>query len=328
MGALAAAIPALIGGIGSIVGNAMAPGAPGQGTGAMDPSQFGYGGGVKTDAQRQAEAAAAQATSVHNGNLAKLEEAKKIANANIQDIVNGKVTREQVAAAKAAIPGLEGAVADSGAKVQDANAAAANATRLIDIDQKRFQDLADVARGRESVTKDMKSGAAFLMGQGLDQANAQAMSQAASARGGGGNAALAQRAAMMAGAQNAQQAAQNAGILTAQESAQKAALELQNRDQAYREAMGYETARANALNANQQGSQTFQTTESQRKTGLATGAAAANTRKFENIASAGQSTATGVGTALAAGEKKPEPEKEPAAVDKPVKVVSTSQAMY
>lgn len=268
---LAAAAPAIsaiagLAGTGASVASAIQQGQnPGTAAldpnvGKMDPSGFGYGGGIQSTEQKQfsdafnttkaANDAATQKLASVQAELALAQAASK--KGFWQRTPEEKAALENMPKNAAQLPGLTAEAQKTGAAFKDAEAKFKGAPNLAESEANRFGGLADTARNRELTKADLtnynESRDAFKAGavnvdnaialqktaaegnapsvaqmqlrQGLDQANAQAAGMAAGARGGGGNLALAARQAQMQQGQNAMATNQQNAMLRASEMAQ------------------------------------------------------------------------------------------------------------
>jgi len=357
---LAAAAPAItaISGLASAgagVGSAIAQGQnPGTqpldpNVGQLNPAAFGYGGGIRSQAQDAAQGALA---STEQANMAAQQEAQRLqqeiaqAHQDLKDdpfkLGKGKDAGARLMRAMQQMPAAMQKAGKANEEFQKAKAAYDAAPNLAASEANRFGGIAQGARDRAPVQADLTgfnkargafdndqnvaqsmallqgaangtapSAAQATLQKGLDASNAGAASLAASARGGGGNLALAGLQAGQQQAQNSAAAGQDAAILRANEMAQarsafsqgalsaraqqlqaagldaqtamqQAQLELSSRQQSAQEAMGYEGLRQNAYGAQQQGAQSYQTNRARNQIDVATGNRSAQNEGFQN----------------------------------------------
>lgn len=221
--------------------------------GQMDQGAFGYGGGIQSPEQqalRGQHQAAQAANDEASQRLARIQQAIAAGQAASQKHPGFRSDAEN-----AAVAGMIQAARELGPATQEAQKAQIafkgidqqmqNAPNLAQSESDRYRGLAGAADARQGVQMNLDNynqsrgetqgalglarGAAegnapsvaqMQLRQGLDQSQAQAAGLAASARGGGGNLALASRAAQMQQGQNSMAANQQAAMLRANEMAQ------------------------------------------------------------------------------------------------------------
>jgi hypothetical protein len=246
-------------GTGASIANAASQGSnPGlqpidQSVGQMDPNAFGYGGGMLSPEQQalsqqnqQAQQAAQAARARQQEVQQKLQAAQAAANKppmmqtdadrQLASQLPGLMMQMQKATQEAAV--LDGKAKESQAQYDQApTLAASEANRMMGLAESADKregvqmnlDQYNQMRGEQQNAIGLMRGAAegtapsaaqATLQRGLDAANQGASSLAASAQGGGGNLALAGRAAMQQQGVNAMDASQQASILRANEMAQ------------------------------------------------------------------------------------------------------------
>jgi hypothetical protein len=335
--------------------------------GKMDPNAFQYGGGIQSPEIAAAQQAAAQAEAAHAAVVAEqtkwgklVERAEYIERmppsrrtpADMKIVANkAKYEAELIKAESRTQESLVG--------VNKARAAAKGGPSLAESEANRLGGLADAARSdqgpqvdltnynqtrgqaqaargaelealglsRDAAMGNAPSAAQATLQRGVDAANQGAASMAASARGGGGNLALAGLQAGQQQATNAAAAGQEASILRANEMAQarqafsdaairQRANELQAQgldektamDQAANEqatktrnaatGVAYEGLKSGVYGSQQSGKQAFQTGQAANDINVATGNRTAQDKGFENTQHAISTAFTAGGQAL------------------------------
>lgn len=257
--AVAAGVSAASGlaGTGMAIGNAMNQGnnagtAPiDQSVGQMDPNAFGYGGGIQSPEQQALRAQhqqAQQAAQAAQSNVSILQQEILQAQQDLKDdpfkMGKGKDAAVRMMRAMQQMPQAAQKAAAATTAFKAADQKMQNAPSLAQTEANRYRTAAGAADQRQGVQMDLgnynetrgdmqgalglaraaatgnaPSVAQMQLRQGLDQANSQAAGMAAGARGGGGNLALASRAALNQQGQNAMVTNQNAAMLRANEMA-------------------------------------------------------------------------------------------------------------
>ena len=224
-----------------------------QSMGQMDPNAFGYGGGIMSQQQQALSGdfqAKQQANQQATDDLARIQQAIQAGQAASKKGPWFRTPEEQAAVAAmpqamSQLPAASQRAQKAGVEFKDLSQKMQNAPNLAQSEADRYRNQAQAADQRQGVQMNLDnynqargqsqgalglaqaaaegnapSVAQMQMRQGLDQANNQAAGLAASARGGGGNLALAARAAQQQMGQNAMQGVQNAAMLRANEMAQ------------------------------------------------------------------------------------------------------------
>jgi hypothetical protein len=336
-------------------------------TGQMNSQAFGYGGGILSPEQQAfagefngAKAANDEATATLSGihqAIAAGQEALKKHPAFRTDAENAAVAG--MGQAMQQLPSATERAQKAGVAFKAADAKMKSAPDLATSEANRVGGLAEAARNEKAPQMDLTqvnqtrsqaqegrgnelqalglardaamgnapSAAQATLQKGVDAANQGAASMAASARGGGGNLALAGLQAGQQQAQNIAGAGQNAAILRADEMAKareafmsgsvqqranelqaqgldqksamdQATLESQSRDRALRGSTEFEKQKAGILTEQGRGKQAFEAGDSARKVNLATGNRTAANEGFQNTQHAISTAFTAGGQAL------------------------------
>jgi hypothetical protein len=348
---LAAAIPAIAAGVsaasgavgtGMAIDNASKAGSnPGtapidQSVGQMDPSAFGYGGGIQTPEQQalqgqhqQAQQANQQATQQLQRAQQQLQLAQQAASKPFWNrSPEERAAVEQLPKLAMQMPQLMQRAQAAGAAFKDVDTKMQSAPSLAQSEADRYRGLAGAAdqRGDVQGRADMQgavglartaaegnapSVAQMQLRQGMDQANAQAAGMAAGARGGGGNLALAARQAQMQQGQNAMATNQQNAMLRATEMAQarqqymQGAQGLGQMDLASRQMNDarnqyYEGGLQRIYGAQQQGMSGYQQQQAQNRIGIEQGNRGLADKRFSDQ-QAGTSAALQMGGRAAEG---------------------------
>lgn len=226
-----------------------------QSIGQLDPGAYGYGGGIMSPEQQALRGqfqSAQQARDAETRTMQGLQQdmlagQKALDEQRVPELRTPEQKRaiERMTFAMNALPAATQRQQKAAAAFDAINQKMQNAPNLAQSEADRYRGLAQAADQRQGVQMNLDnynqargqsqnalglaqaaaegnapSVAAMQMRQGLDQANNQAAGLAASARGGGGNLALASRAALQQQGTNAMQGVQNAAMLRANEMAQ------------------------------------------------------------------------------------------------------------
>lgn len=226
-----------------------------QSVGQLDQGAYGYGGGIMSPEQQALRGEFQSAQQARDSEMAAMQGLQQDMLAGQKALDDQKIPElrspeqrraiERMTFAMTALPAATQRAEKARAAFDTVNQKMQNAPSLAQSEADRYRGLAGAADARQGVQMNLDnynqargqsqsalglaqaaaegnapSVAAMQMRQGLDQANNQAAGLAASARGGGGNLALASRAALQQQGQNSMLGVQNAAMLRANEMAQ------------------------------------------------------------------------------------------------------------